>query len=162
MKSRRTSFSGQDVRGGCAGAEHWITKTNPVRSLVTFFVGHVVQSVHTLLRAVQAPSERGAASWALQLALVFSAVWLSGVPAVPPHRLSRKLAHVAGVPAAGDRARLQRGRPVACAQHPVWTWQALLCLLLLWHALATTRAGFGCRRRRWTLLLARTCGPGLI
>ena len=117
--------------------------------------------MRTLLRVVQAPSERGAAFWALLQTLGFSAGRLGAAPAVPPYRFSRKLAPNAGVPAAVERARVQRSRPVAHAQHPVWTWQALLCLLLLLHTPATARAGFGCRRRRWTLLLARTAGPGL-
>jgi hypothetical protein len=42
------------VRSGCAGAERWITKTNPVRSLDACFVYRAGQPVRTLLRAAQA------------------------------------------------------------------------------------------------------------
>ena len=88
MKCCRVSFSVYGVRSGCAGAERWITKTNPVRSLDACFVGRAGPPVNTLLRAVQAPSERGAACWALLQTLGFCAGRLGAAPAVPPYKFS--------------------------------------------------------------------------
>jgi hypothetical protein len=88
VKCCHARFSGQDVRGGCAGAERWITKTNPVRSLDACFAGHVGRPVHALLRAVQVVIARGAASLALLHTLGFSAVWLRAVSAVLSYKFS--------------------------------------------------------------------------
>ena len=88
VKGCRARFSGQDARGGGADAERWITKRPQSVSIDASSAGRAGQPLHTLLRAVQALNERGAAFWALLQTLGFSSVWVEVVSAVLPYSSS--------------------------------------------------------------------------